>query len=425
MGNRKMINNNNTKVSLLILGCIFAACARVPVTDFADEYASIPETDFADEHASIPETDFADEHASISSAEGIGTSLHLRGPNPTYSIIAHRVNSVGSMNLLKRHPGANSVEMDVAWVQSGGYSRGWYACHGDSAPGVKVPCSTVAGLETTKSILMTLPTSIKMVWMDIKTGKTERQVHTNQWMSTQLVDTLLSIPRIRSGDVAVILGYNSANDSYTQIFKYLADAINGLNSLKKKLPWLIDVWCGDKNSISRANIECARKDVMCTISMGTSLIGQTHGVAGGKLSNWMKLGIWAKKRSNIVKTWLWTLPAGPAAQASTGYVDDLIRLGSQGKNYWEYLVGYNWACGAQFDGFVVGPFYDIFRGCGVGCSYMKREMAKARRSMANTATDFYRRYVDTAHASHHCTCSSNGDMCGSTQRNGVYRRRPN
>merc|ERR1712072_1393342 len=78
MGKTEMINNNNTKVSLLILGCIFAACARVPETDFADEHASIPETDFADEHASIPETDFAVEHASISSAEGIGTSLHTR-----------------------------------------------------------------------------------------------------------------------------------------------------------------------------------------------------------------------------------------------------------------------------------------------------------------------------------------------------------
>jgi len=436
----------------------YAACAQIPET--------VPETDFAEIKPSahpkinsgvISEKEASDVLEQITSkaktkdhlqagwgsrrrGEGSnGRSLKRSGPAPTYSIIAHRVNSRASMKKLTTYPGANSIEMDVAWVakprdqpkmyvpkkDQKRYAKyrkffknnlfaprsygGWYACHGDTLPGAKVPCNKIYGMQTAKSILEEMPQSVKMVWMDIKTGSTESQVHSDLWMSTQLVDTLLSIPRIARGEVAVILGYNSANKAYETIFHYLAIAVKGLNRQHKNLGWLIDVWASDKKGISEANAQCGAKKVRCSTSIGSSLIGQTGGIVGGVLSKWGGLGIWAKKQKNIYKTYFWTLPAGPAAK--TMVVDDLIRLGAQSKNYWEYLVGHDWQCGSQFDGFIVGPFYNVFQGCGAGCRYMSKEMAKAGRSMAKTAEDFYVRYTDTAKPSIHCTCGKNKDMC--------------
>ena len=82
------------------------------------------------------------------------------------------------------------------------------------------------------------------------------------------------------------------------------------------------------------------------------------------------------------------------------YVDDLVRLAANGKNYWEYLTAWDWACGGYVDNIIVGPFFYEFIGCGTGCESIAEAYAGVGREQATTE-DWYKVFHD-----HSSKCNS-------------------
>ncbi|MCO7223662.1 hypothetical protein [Pleionea sp. CnH1-48] len=259
-------------------------------------------------------------------------------------VFAHRANSEAAINAAKNDLGINAIEIDVSHVEDvptkKRCSETWCAYHSGDSDSTNL--STILSLINNNRHL-------GAVWLDLKsTSRTEEDY-------VELVKTVKGSLGTGLGTVRKFWGVwpaSKLNTDYVTTVRHSWDYLGG----KDENLFIIEA---DSNSDTyTADKECKKWGLQCGLSTGNPFIGDLGTSSGPSwdMQNINYLSGDIKNMSNINSVFMWTFNwSGP-------YEDDMMRLLFGHRSYWEYLAGWEWQCGQEGNGVIVGAMNSVYYG---------------------------------------------------------------
>ena len=253
-------------------------------------------------------------------------------------VFAHRVNSLSAVNAANNDLGINAIEIDVS--------------HRDDIPAKKtcaeIWCAYHSGDNVAVNLSIILEAAelnpqIAAVWFDVKsTTKTDADYANIR----QVVKTTVGEG---DGSMRKFWGVYPATELNTPYVTAIQQNLIQLGGYDENL-LIIDI---DNNSDSdAANAKCVEWGIQCGLSVGGPFIG-TFGLVSD-MQDFNSISGDIKHLSNINSTFMWTF------NWLGLYEDDMMRLLFAHRDSWEYLAGFEWQCGQEGNGVIVGAMNSVY-----------------------------------------------------------------
>ena len=253
-------------------------------------------------------------------------------------VFAHRVNNLEAVNAASNDLGVNAIEIDVT--------------HRDDVPANKTCDETWCAYHDGDKVAVNLSTilaaaelnpQIAAVWFDVKsTTKTDADY-------ANIRQTVKTTVGEGDGKMRKFWGVYPATELNTPYVTAIQQNLLQLGGHDENL-LIIDV--DDNSDTDAANEKCAEWGIQCGLSVGGPLIG-TFGLFSdmGAFNN---ISGDIEHMANINSTFMWTFNWVGL------YEDDMMRLLFGHRDSWEYLAGFEWQCGQEGNGVIVGAMNDLY-----------------------------------------------------------------
>ncbi|MDO6706895.1 hypothetical protein [Photobacterium sp. 1_MG-2023] len=265
-------------------------------------------------------------------------------------LFAHRANSPEAVNhAIDDH--LNAIEVDISLAKNIPAHRRctrdlWCAYHRGDTTAYNL--SDVLETALTGTGVSGINNSqIGAVWLDVKTG---HATHADYQALTHIVfDTL------GTGDNTVrkywgVWPASQLNTTYTQVVRNEIVQRN----LQKESTFIIEADSNQDTNLAAQ--QCQSWGLQCGLSAGNPFLGDlgTHTGPSWDMNNLNYLSGDISHKSHINSIFLWTFNWNGL------YEDDMIRLLFGHRSHWEYLAGFNWQCGQEGNGIILGAINSVY-----------------------------------------------------------------
>ncbi|KDM91187.1 hypothetical protein [Photobacterium galatheae] len=265
-------------------------------------------------------------------------------------LFAHRANSPASVNHAI-DDGLNAIEIDITHASEISprircSREEWCAYHrGDQKAYNLSEVLNIANTGTGNNGAR--ENKIGAVWLDIKSG------HRSEAEYQSLIHLVYHTLGTGDGTLRKFWGVwpiSQLNTVYTEVVRKDISRFQR----QQESTFLIEV---DSNRDSNTAADtCKTWGIQCGLSAGNPFLGAlgTHTGPSWDMNNLNYLSGDIEHKTHINAVFLWTLNwDGP-------YEDDMVRLLFGHRRYWEYLAGFNWQCGQEGNGVIIGPINSVY-----------------------------------------------------------------
>ncbi|WP_330961177.1 hypothetical protein [Photobacterium sp. 53610] len=265
-------------------------------------------------------------------------------------IFAHRANSPASVNHAI-DDGLNAIEIDITHASEISprircSQEEWCAYHRGDAKAYNLS-EVLNTAHTGTGINGASINHMGAVWLDIKSGqRSDAEYQT----LTQIVDHALG-----TGDGSLrkfwgVWPVSQLDTAYTQVIR--AD----ISRFKRHRESTLIIEVDSNRDSNTAAEKCKSWEIQCGLSAGNPFLGDlgTHTGPSWDMNNLNYLSGDIAHKSHINSVFLWTFNWGGP------YEDDMVRLLFGHRKDWEYLAGFNWQCGQEGNGVIIGPINSVY-----------------------------------------------------------------
>jgi hypothetical protein len=257
-------------------------------------------------------------------------------------VFAHRVNSLEAVSVASNDSGINAIEIDVS--------------HRDDVPAKKACAETWCAYHSGDPVAENLSAILKAaeynqqfgaVWLDVKSTAKSQADYAN------IIKTVKMTLGTGEGSVRKFWGVYPATELNTP---YVTAIQQNLTQLGGNDENLIIIEADSNSDTDAANAQCREWGIQCGLSVGNAFLGSLGTSSGPSwdMQNFNYISGDIEHMTNINSTFMWTFNWGGP------YEDDMVRLLFAHRSYWEYLAGFEWQCGQEGNGVIVGGMNSIY-----------------------------------------------------------------